>query len=101
MAEMQILTNASASGTEFSWPGGRGIFTVYSATFGGGTVKLQWSPDDGTTWIDVDRSGDTFVTLTAVGAGLFELPRCMIRGNVATATAVNAKVFTIPSGRVD
>jgi len=94
-AEYPLLTNVAATGDAVVWPGGRGCFTVYSATFGGGTVKLQWSPDDGTTWLDVDKSGDTYVTLTAVGAGNFDLPPCKIRANVATATAVYAKAFGI------
>ncbi len=89
-----LLSNASATPTTGTfWPGGRGTFTVYSATFGGGTVKLQWSPDQGVTWLDVDRSGDTYCTLTAVGSGNFDLPECLIRANVATATAVYAKAI--------
>ena len=46
-------------------------------------MKLQWSPDDGTTYQDVDRSGDTYVTLTAAGAGLFDLPVCKIKAVVS------------------
>jgi hypothetical protein len=94
-SEYQLLDNVAATGAAFDWPGGKGVFTVYSATFGGGTVKLEWSPDAGSTWLDVDASGDTYVTLTAVGAGLFELPPCQIRAHVATATAVYAKAFGV------
>lgn len=77
-----LLSNAAATGAAQPWPGGRGVFTVPSATFSGATVKLQWSPD-GTNFLDVDRSGDTFVTLTATGAGLFELPPCSIKATVS------------------
>jgi len=35
-----LASNASATGSWFAWPGGRGEFRV-QATFGGGTVKLQ------------------------------------------------------------
>jgi len=90
-----LLSGGSATGAAVQWRGGKGCFTVYSATFGGGTVKLQWSPDDGTTWLDVDSGDDAYVTLTAVGAGNFELPECQIRAHVATATAVYAKAFGI------
>jgi hypothetical protein len=96
-AAYTLLAGASATGAAVDWRGGKGTFSVYSATFGGGTVKLQWSPDGGTTWLDVDKSGDTYVTLTAIGAGNFELPECKIRAHVATATAIYAKAFGIDS----
>lgn len=89
-----LLNAASATSAGFPWPGGRGVFAMPAAT-GSGTVKLQWSPDGGTTWLDVDRSGDTYVTLTAVGAGLFELPPCTIRANVATFTVVTAYAMSV------
>lgn len=76
---IKLLDAASASGSAVDWPGGRGAFSVPVGTFSGATVKLQWSPDDGTTFLDVDRSGDTYVTLTAAGSGLFDLPVCKIK----------------------
>lgn len=93
--EEMLLSNGSATGSAVRWRGGRGVFTVYSATFSGATIKLQWSPDFGATWLDVDRSGDTYVTLTATGAGIFELPPCQIRANVSGGppSAVYAKVM--------
>lgn len=69
-----------------NWPGGRGVFAAFG-TFGGGTIKLQVSYDDGATWIDADRSGDTFVTFTANGSGGFELPRCQIRTSLSGSTS--------------
>lgn len=75
----------STTGAAFSWPGGRGVFSAIG-TFGGGTCKLQWSPDSGVTWLDVDRSGDTFVTFTAAGSGGFELPQCSVRAVLSGAT---------------
>lgn len=68
------------------WAGGRGSFAAFG-TFGGGTAKLQMSPDNGTTWLDVDRSGDSYVTLNANGNGDFELPPCLLRVSLAGATA--------------
>jgi hypothetical protein len=61
------------------------VFTVPAGTIGGATVKLQYSPDDGTTYVDVDKSGDTYVTFTAVGGagGLFELPPCSLKATVS------------------
>lgn len=82
-----ITTNASTSGVV--WPGGRGVFTVFGSTFGAGTYKLQVSYDDGATWMDVDRSGDTYCTFTTNGSGGFELPKCQVRVGVSGATAPN------------
>jgi hypothetical protein len=79
-----ISSNTSTSG--IVWPGGRGVFTVFG-TFGSGTYKLQASYDDGTTWMDVDRSGDTYCTFTTNGSGGFELPKCQVRVNVSGATS--------------
>lgn len=75
------------------WLGGRGVFTA-QGTFGSGTIKLQCSHDDGATWVDVDRSGDTFVTFTANGQGGFELPKCSLRASLSGSTnpAIKAAV---------
>lgn len=81
-----LASNASATSNPVAWPGGPGTFLA-TATFGGGTVKLQVMSPDGTNYIDV--GSDT--TLTAAGGGNFELPPgAMIRVNIATATAVYA-----------
>lgn len=69
---------AVANSDPMPWGGGVGTFAVFG-TFGGTTAKLQCSFDDGTTWIDVDRVGDTYVTFTANGAGNFELGPCILR----------------------
>jgi len=82
---LALLSNASATSSGAFWPGGRGVFSA-KATWGGGTVKLQYLAADGATWIDA--GSDT--TLTADGGGVFELPAGQIRANVATATAVYA-----------
>lgn len=79
-----LLSNASETGSWVSWPGGRGVFTV-EATWGGGTVKLQYKGPNGTA---IDAGSDA--TLTANGGCVFELPAVDIRANVATATAVYA-----------
>lgn len=76
---------STGNGSAQDWNGGDGVFAVWGA-FGGTTVKLQWSPDDGSSWLDVDRSGDTFVTFTSAGSGGFSLPQCKIRA-VATGGA--------------
>lgn len=82
-AAYPLIANGAATGSAVAWPGGKGAFAVYAGTFNGATVKLQWTPDQGVTWLDVDRSGDTYTTLTAVGAGQFLLPICQIRAFVS------------------
>lgn len=68
------------------WCGGRGIFLVSSATFGGGSVKLQMlAPAPAATWVDVPD-----VSLTAAGMVGFELPPARLRATATTATAVYA-----------
>lgn len=69
-----LAAGSSATGSGVSWRGGRGTFYVVG-TFGGTTASMQWSPDSGTTWIDVG----TDTILTANGQGNFELPACTIR----------------------
>jgi hypothetical protein len=88
-SQFAILT-ADGQSASIPWLGGRGVFTAWG-TFGGGTIKLQQSPDDGTTWIDLDRSGDTFCTFTANGEGGFELQPCLLRVSLSGSTAPNIK----------
>ena len=80
---MILLSNASATSSPTVWPGGRGVFIV-TATFGGGSVTLQYLGPDGTTYV----TGAT--ALTANGLVAFELPAGQIRALVTTATAVYA-----------
>ena len=71
--------------TVFTWPGGVGMFSA-EATWGGGTVSLEFKTPNGT-WIAV--GADT--TLTANGGAGFLLPAgTAIRAAVTTATAVYA-----------
>lgn len=65
------------------WLGGRGML-IAEATWGGGSVKLQFKSPNGT-WMDY-ASG----SLSANGALMFELHPCEIRAVVTTATGVYA-----------
>jgi hypothetical protein len=85
-----LVSNASATGAWFPWPGGRGEFRV-EGTFPG-TVKLECKGPNGTAQ---DVGSDT--TLTAAGGGIFELGAGEIRCNIATATAVYAMALRIPA----
>jgi hypothetical protein len=84
-----LASDASATGSAVVWPGGKGIFTA-EATFGGGTVKLQFKTANSTTWVDVPNNSITAAAMTS-----FELPAGQIRANIATATAVYAYAHRI------
>ena len=85
-----LVSNASATGSWFAWPGGRGEFRVEGSF--PGTVKLECKGPNGTAQ---DVGPD--VSLTASGGGIFELGAGEIRANIATATAVYAQALRIPS----
>lgn len=95
-ASVILLANAAATGAAVQWPGGRGFFTVV-ATFGPGSVSLQYLGANGTTWITASDVAGAAATLTANGGVLFELPPGSIRAAVTTSTAVYANAARIPS----
>ena len=74
--QIQLLNNATATGTPVLWPGGRGEFSA-AGTFGGATVSLQAQLPNGT-FADVG----TFTTLVAAGRGGFEIGKRMIQGAI-------------------
>lgn len=55
---------------------------IVTGTFGGGSVKLQWTPDDGVTVID----GTTAQSTTALAVARLPTPIVMVRALVAGAT---------------
>lgn len=85
-----IITNGSATSAGVVWGGGRGQLTAV-ATFGGGSVGLDYLGPDGTTWLAA------VTALTANGMVQFLLPPGQIRVSVATATAVYANVDRLMS----
>lgn len=89
-ASVSLLSNGSATSAAANWPGGKGVFSV-KATFGGGSVALQYQLPDNSTWF-TPTSG----SLTANDGFIFELPPCLIRAAVVTATAVYARADRIP-----
>lgn len=90
MSSIALLSAASTgAGVASTLPGGPGKFEVYAwGTFGGATVKLEASPDNGTTWIDV-------ASFTANGRSIVEVAAPLIRGEVVggTAPSVSLKLF--------
>lgn len=86
---INLLDNTGAALPGVKWVGGMGMCSVH-ATFGGGTVTLQYmDPKSPATWIAVG----TDTTFSADGGGGFVLPAgTLIRVSIATATAVDAWV---------
>ena len=85
------FSDISATTAAFTFLGG--IFAILaSATWGGGTVKLQALGPDGSTYIDVP---DASFTADGFFSPLY-LPPGTYRINVATAIAVYVVVVSIP-----
>ena len=85
---------ADGQSATFAWDGGRGTFTAWG-TFGSGTVKLQMSPDGGSTWIDMLDVNGNAVSETANGMALFELAAGVkIRADLSGSTSptINTRI---------
>ena len=89
--QMQVNLTANGASTPAPWSGGVGTVAAWG-TFGGGTIALQMSVDNGVTWMNVDRSGDSYVSFSAPGNGGFQLGLCQLRFNLTGATSPNVWV---------
>ena len=88
----KVITAQPADGSTSSlnWDGRTGQVAA-SGTWDSATIQLEFSPDDGTTWISVGDEGK----LSADGLFNFDLNPCNIRLTVASAgssTSLNAWV---------
>lgn len=96
MIELFSGQTGTGNGTAKAWSGGRGSFIAYG-TFGGGTVKLQASPDGGTTWVDLlDENGSALSTNAAAVLEFHLAGGVQVRANLAGGTGpynVNARIF--------
>jgi len=91
--ETVSFSNISATTAAFTLRGGKYGMGV-TATFGGGSVKLQVLLPDNSTFISVSAGTD----FTAAGYGpAIDLPSGQYRLTVATATAIFAWVSRIPT----
>ena len=88
----QLFSNISASTAAFSLDGG--LYGIdATATFGGGSVKLQKLLADGSTYLSVSSGTD----FTAAGYQTVNLPKGTYRLTITTATAVYASIARIPT----
>ncbi len=86
----KVFTSQTANGSTSSlnWDGRTGQVAA-SGTWDSATIQLEFSPDDGTTWISL---GDE-CKLSDTGAFNFNLNPCNVRLTVASAgasTSLNA-----------
>lgn len=87
---------ANSNSLTYNFNKGEGQIVV-SGTWDTATVKLQMSPDGGTTWVDVGSAS----TYTADGISSFALNSCKVRVNVSSvggSTSVSAWISTSVSG---
>ena len=91
---VNLLNSDSVTGIIKHWPGGAGLFSAVG-TWGGATVTLQFVGPDGATFIPVGTS----TTLTANGAGSFNLPPGKIQAAItnATSTSITAAAQVLPT----
>lgn len=88
-----VLCENAGTGNQAAknWAGGKSAF-IAEATFGGGSVKLQAQLPSGA-WYDVPSA-----SLTAAGYYVADLPPGSYRAVNTTATAVSARLVSIPQG---
>ena len=86
LSPIYLLSNGSADGEAYEWPGGAGVFL---AEFTGGAVTLEFNGPNPDTDVWIAVGTDT--TLAASGGALFYLPAgTHIRAAVAGASDVYA-----------
>ena len=94
MIELFKAQTANGNSAWFDWPGGAGnVSFVGDGAFDTATLKLQMSPDDGATPIDVTGvalTADGHKDIPPLGAGV------KVRANLASvgaSTDINARIF--------
>lgn len=86
-----LMENGTGNGSDFTFEGGKAWFIAESASWGGGSAKLQVKLPQGN-YFDVPSA-----SLSANGYYAVELPAGTYRAVVATATAVYARLAGIPT----
>lgn len=81
----------------FNFPGGR-IVLEGDGVFGAGTLKLQYTTDADTTWVDITTQDGNAKTLTAPGSVTLFLPYIRLRVALAGSAAPNLNTFCGQAG---
>jgi hypothetical protein len=85
ISNVQLLVKSAYTGPLLQWPGGIGVFSCVG-TWGGATVTLEFQAPDNSTMI----VAGTYTTLTANGAGVFNLYQGNIQAVVSGATGTTS-----------
>lgn len=89
---IDFFSNAAAgNSTDFAVQQAGSWMFYAEATFGGGTVKLQFQSPHGT-WIDFPSG-----SLSANGALILQLPQGRYRAVGTTASAIYSSMVTVPT----
>jgi hypothetical protein len=86
------LLAADTNGPAWVSRGGNAVACAFG-TFGGGTFKLQFSPDGGASWVDYSPQNGVALTLTANGSLVFRLPPGQFRSVLTGSTAPSLNYF--------
>jgi hypothetical protein len=84
MPKKTLTTNTNTDA--INWYGGDGTLAA-SGTFSSGSLKLQVSIDNGTTWFDANDADGNALAITADGALSFSVAPCKLRALMSGATA--------------
>jgi hypothetical protein len=96
MAQITSITTVGATSTS-AWAGGEGNISVFG-TFDGGSVRLEYSFDSGTSWIPFEDEAMQGLTIGVRRGFNFNLPACDLRGyavNVGGATSLTVNIEAI------
>jgi len=103
MREVAKSLAANSTGGAFEWRGGKGTLVVAGTVASGVVVKLQMSPDAGTTWVDVAAAFDEDespepLSVAQPAAMTFECCRCLMRiattaGGTTSVTAWVGEIY--------
>lgn len=87
---MNLTANLTDNGSTavIDWDGGVGYYAAHG-TFGGGTLKLEYSFDNGGNYIPSESSG----WLASAAGKQFHLPPCKLRMTLSGAASPNLSVY--------
>jgi hypothetical protein len=90
--DANVAVSGNVNGTPFNFDGGRLVLGTFG-TFGAGTIKLQFTTDADSTWIDVGTQNAVATQLTAAGTTTFYLPPGRYRVVLTGSTTPTLQYF--------
>jgi hypothetical protein len=94
-----ITTNENTPGVQnekFGEEDRRRAYTVYVVgTFGGATVALQTSPDNGTSWVALKDVNGNAVSFTSAGAAVCNTQATEMRAAISGGTSASLSGYVL------